>query len=162
MTCDLHSSSVKVFSDVQLLYFYLVHICLLISHGNCFCAPLKWTLRKFDSWWCKHLQTHVATITVFPNLSHWIAVVLRLFLKFPVNCSSYFLKTTLTLTVCQCKMCKIHMGCFTNLDWTSSPNDVWIIPDLLSTFGFYLISSFPSDFVSHKFQVNRINVCFCW
>ena len=97
-------------------------------------------------------------------------------------------KTTLTLTVWQCK---IHIGCFTNLDWTSSHNYVWtvpdllgtfgfyliswvlldctwslgyfwILPDLLGTFGFYLISSLPSDFVCHKFQVNPINVCFCW
>ena len=69
-------------------------------------------------------------------------------------------KTSLTLTVWQCKMCKIHMGCFTNLDWTSFHNYVWIVPDLLGTFGFYLISSLPSDFVCHKSQVNLINVAF--
>ena len=68
-------------------------------------------------------------------------------------------KTTLTLTVWQCK---IHMGCFTSLDSTSSHNYVWIVPDLLGTFGFYLISSLPSDFACHKLQVNLMNVCFCW
>ena len=76
VTCDWHFPSVKVFSDVQLLYLNLVHICLLIIHGNCFCAPLKWTFRTYNSQWWKHLQTHVAAVTVSPR---WFAVVLRLF-----------------------------------------------------------------------------------
>ena len=39
-----------------------------------------------------NIYKYVATVTVFSHLSRWIAVVLRLFLKFQVNCSSYFLK----------------------------------------------------------------------
>ena len=72
------------------------------------------------------------------------------FLRFKSSARHIFSKTTLTLTVWQCKMCEIHMGCFTNLDWTSSRNYTWIVPDLLSTFRFYMIPSLPSDFVSNK------------
>ena len=90
VTCDWHFSSVKVFSDT----LYLVHICLLISHGNCFCTLLKWTFKICDSQWCKYLQTHVAAVTVLPHL---FAIVLHLFLKIQVKCSSYFnQKKTLT------------------------------------------------------------------
>ena len=48
--CDLW---LTLFFNESLLWcaitLYLVHICLLISHGNCFCAPLKWTFRTCES-----------------------------------------------------------------------------------------------------------------
>ena len=67
-------------------------------------------------------------------------------LRFKWSAQHILSKTTLTLTVWQCKMCKMHMGCFTNFDWTSSHNYVWIIPDLFGTFWLYLISWVLLDF----------------
>ena len=148
MACDWHFSSVKVFSDVQLLCLYLVHICLLISHGNCFCAPLKWTLRKFDSWWCKHLQTHVATVIVFP---HWFAVVLHLLLKFQVKCSSFFYQKQLWHWLCDSVKCVKYT-------WGVTP--FWIEPVLVTIFGLYLISwviwILPDLFISFRFCLLQV------
>ena len=67
-------------------------------------------------------------------------------------------KTNLSLTPWHYK---IHMGCFTNLDGTSSQNYVWTVPNLWSTLDF----TWPLHCLQifcHKFQVNPINVLFCW
>ena len=135
MTCDWQFSSVKVFSDVQLLYLYLVHIYLLISHGNCFSAPLKWTFRTYDSQWCKHnLQTHVAAVTVFPL---WFTVVLCLFFYISSEVLIIFYQKHLWHWLCDSVKCVKYT-------WGVSP--VWIQPILITMFGLYLISWVLLDF----------------
>ena len=119
VTCDWHSSSVKVFSDVQILYLYLVHICLFISHGNCFCAPLKWTFRTYDSQWCKHLQTRCRSHSVH-------SLILCCFASFP------YVSSEVLIIFYQKQL--LHWLC-DSVKYTWGVSPIWIEPVLITMFG---------------------------
>ena len=113
---------------------YLVHICLLISHGNCFCAPLKWTFRTHDSQWCKHLQTRCRSHSVH-------SLILCCFASFPYVSSEVliiFYQKQLWHWLCDSVKCVKYT-------WDISP--ILIEPVLVTMFGLYLISWVLLDFI---------------
>ena len=132
MTCDWHFSSVKVFSDVQLLYLYLfTFVCSLVMETVS--VPLLNGQLEHTTVSDVNINKHMLPQSQCSLVDSLLFCVFSL--SFKSSAHHILSETTLTLTVWQCKMCKIHMGCFTNLDWTSSHNFVWIVPDLLGTFG---------------------------